>query len=242
MGRFITGTAAACALSNAGGTLADIWGPVERGNAMALFAMMTFIGPALGPVTSGFLQLKKDWRWTFYELLWLGGFTQIVMFMIPETYPPQILLNKAKQIRRLGISGFETIKAPVEHQDRTLASIFKIALTRPWIILFDPISFLVAIYISVVYTLLYMLFTVYPIVFQQKRRWNPGLGELPLVGTIIGAILGGSIVFWSSSRDARKTLAGWKRKPEDRLPVAMLGGVMFPITMFVSHHTFRITR
>lgn len=35
VGRFITGTFASCALSNTPGVLADIWGPVERGNALA---------------------------------------------------------------------------------------------------------------------------------------------------------------------------------------------------------------
>ena len=63
VGRFFTGTFASAALSNSPGVLADIWGPIERGNAMALFSMMTFIGPALGPVTAGFLQLTEDWRW-----------------------------------------------------------------------------------------------------------------------------------------------------------------------------------
>lgn len=63
VGRFLTGTFASAALSNSPGVLADIWGPIERGNAMALFSMMTFIGPALGPVTAGFLQLTEDWRY-----------------------------------------------------------------------------------------------------------------------------------------------------------------------------------
>lgn len=30
---------------------------------MALFSAMTFAGPALGPVTSGFLELTEDWRY-----------------------------------------------------------------------------------------------------------------------------------------------------------------------------------
>jgi MFS transporter, DHA1 family, multidrug resistance protein len=89
-------------------------------------------------------------------------------------------VNKARRLRRSKVPGFENIQAPVEATDRTLVGIFKVALTRPWIILFDPISFLIAIYLSVVYTLLYMLFTIYPIVFQQKRGWNSGVGELPL--------------------------------------------------------------
>ncbi|KAL9094416.1 MAG: hypothetical protein Q9165_003266 [Trypethelium subeluteriae] len=232
VGRFLTGTFASSALSNAPGVLADIWGPVDRGNAMGLFSMMTFIGPSLGPVISGFLQLKEDWRWNFYVLLWLAGATEILMFTIPETLPSIVLLNKARRLRALKIPGYENVQAPVESTDRTLAGIFKVALLRPWQILFDPISFLVAIYVGVVYALLYMLFTIYPIVFQQKRHWNAGVGELPLIGTIVGAVMAAGIVFYNSSRDVKRMLAGHTQRPEDRLPLAMLGGVLFAVTMF----------
>lgn len=236
VGRFLTGTFASSPLANVAGVLADIWGPVERGNAMALFSMMTFVGPALGPVISGFLELKENWRWTFYVLLWFAGITEVFMFTIPETLPTQVLLNKAKRIRRLKTPGYENIKAPIEDSDRSLASIFKVALIRPWKILIDPISFMVAVYLSVVYALLYMLFTIYPIVFQQKRGWNSGVGELPLIGTIIGAVLGGICVFMVTAHDRKKEEAGYKRRAEDRLPLAMAGGILFPVTMFWFAH------
>lgn len=235
VGRFLTGTFASAALSNAPGVLADVWGPLERGNAMAVFSMMTFIGPAMGPVTSGFLQLTKGnngWRWNFYELLWLAAATLILLFTIPETLPQQVLLNKARRIRRAKVPGYENVKAPVEVTDRTLAGIFRVALTRPWIILFDTISFLVAIYLSVVYCLLYMLFSIYPIVYQEKRGWNAGVGELPLLGTALGACIGGAYVFWDTARSKKQVIAGKELQPEDRLSTAMLGGILFPITMF----------
>ncbi|GAB7341290.1 hypothetical protein MBLNU457_7561t1 [Dothideomycetes sp. NU457] len=232
VGRFLTGTFASSSLSNAPGVLADIWGPVERGNAMALFSMMTFIGPALGPVIAGFLELKENWRWVFYVLLWLGGLTLIPMFTIPETLPAIVLQNKARRVRALKIPGYEDVKAPVEVTDRKLSHMYAVALTRPWKILVDPISFATAVYLSVVYALLYMLFTIYPIVFQQKRGWNSGVGELPLIGTAIGAVIGGAIVFANSKRDMKKTAAGHKAVPEDRLIIAMIGGIMFPVTMF----------
>ncbi|KIW22473.1 uncharacterized protein PV07_12357 [Cladophialophora immunda] len=232
IGRLLTGTFASAPLTNAPGVLADVWGPVERGNAMAIFSMMTFIGPAIGPVISGFLELKEDWRWSFYVLLWLGGATELLMFTIPETYPPLVLINKARRLRATGIPEYQELQAPAEAEGRRLADMFKVALVRPWQILFDTISMLIAVYISVVYLLLYMLFTIYPIVFQEKRGWNSGVGELPLVGTVIGACIGGSIIFYVSSRDKKRMLAGVPRKPEDRLPVAMIGGIMFAVTMF----------
>jgi MFS family permease len=236
LGRFLSSTFASSALSNTPGVLGDIWNPTERGNAMILFSIMTFVGPALGPVVSGFLELKESWRWTFYVLLWLAGVTEILLFTIPETLPSIILLNKARDIRKDSLENdSHVIIAPVEATDRRLASIFKAALTRPWKILFDPISFLVALYYSVVYTLLYMLFSIYPIVFQQNRGWNAGVGELPLIGVVIGGCLGGLFIYFLSTREKRKTLTTSTyrpRTPEDRLPVAMVGGILFAITIF----------
>jgi MFS transporter, DHA1 family, multidrug resistance protein len=232
VGRLLTGTFASAPLTNAPGVLADIWGPVERGNAMAIFSMLTFVGPAVGPVISGFLELKEDWRWSFYVLLWLGGATELLMFTIPETLPSIVLVNKARRIRATGVPEYQELQAPAEAEGRNLGTMFRVALLRPWQILFDPISFLVAIYLSVVYTLLYMLFTIYPIVFQEKRGWNTGVGELPLIGTCLGACIGGVIVFYMSFRDKKKVAAGHPRKAEDRLPLAMIGGPMFVVTMF----------
>jgi hypothetical protein len=154
------------------------------------------------------------------------------MFTIPETYPPQVLLNKAKRIRRLKMPGFENVRTLHEASGRSLMHNFKVALSKPWIIMFDPISLLVAIYLSVVYALLYMLFTIYPIVFRHMRGWNAGVSELPLIGTVIGACLGGAIIFLNTARERKRVEAGHQMTPEDRLLMAMLGGVLFPVTMF----------
>ena len=232
VGRVLTGTFASAPLSNVPGVLADIWGPIERGNAMALFAMMTFIGPAVGPVIAGFIELKLNWRWDFYVLLWFAGITWILMMTIPETLPAQVLTNKARQLRAAKIPGYEDVRSPAEGDSKTLPEIFQVALSRPWRILLDPIAFFVAIYMSINYALLYMLFTIYPIVFQQKRGWNSGVGELPLIGTAIGAVVGGMIIFWTSHRDHKKMKAGYQRRAEDRLPLAMVGGAMLAVTMF----------
>lgn len=203
---------------------------------MILFSVATFMGPALGPIVAGFLQLKESWRWCFYILLWLASVTEIFLLTIPETLPSIVLLNTARRIRKDGkTTESKSVLAPIEAKDRRLVSIYKIALTRPCKILFDPISFLVAIYYSLVYTMLYMLFSIYPIVFQQKRGWNAGVGELPLIGVVIGACLGGLLLYLLSMRERRQTLTGDSHPagdPESRLPAAMIGGVLFAITSF----------
>lgn len=44
-----------------------------------------------------------------------------------------------------------------------VSNLFKVALTRPWILLFkEPIVMVISIYMSIVYGTLYMLFGAFP--------------------------------------------------------------------------------
>jgi MFS family permease len=50
--RFLAGTAGSSPLTNAGGTVADVFSAGERGLGMAIFAAAPFAGPAVGPIVS----------------------------------------------------------------------------------------------------------------------------------------------------------------------------------------------
>lgn len=64
------------------------------------------------------------------------------------------------------------------------------------------------------------------------RGWNSGVGELPLIGTVVGAALGALVVMIDSRSQNKKVQAGYKPEPEDRLHLAMYGGVGFAASMF----------
>ncbi|GAA5877935.1 hypothetical protein JCM8547_007087 [Rhodosporidiobolus lusitaniae] len=51
--RFLGGCFAASALTNSGGVIADLWDADHRGDALAIFSLMPFAGPALAPIVSG---------------------------------------------------------------------------------------------------------------------------------------------------------------------------------------------
>ncbi|KAF2206415.1 hypothetical protein CERZMDRAFT_115770 [Cercospora zeae-maydis SCOH1-5] len=199
--------------------------------AMGLFTIAIFTGPTLGPVVAGFLQLKKDWRWFFYVLLWLGGATLPLVFMLPETRPNIVLLQKARRIRKQDPTQ-KDLQAPAEASGQGLGALFKTALTRPWRIFIDPIEICCAAYTALIYMLLYMLFAIYPLVFRQMRGWNAGVSELPLLGVVVGSIFGGCGVLYTTHTTHKKLATGHKSVPEDRLPLACVGAVLFPISMF----------
>lgn len=43
-------------------------------------------------------------------------------------------------------------------------------------------------YVSLVYSILYLCFVAYPIAFQQERGWSPGIGGLSFLGIGIGVL------------------------------------------------------
>ncbi|KAI9158092.1 Major facilitator superfamily multidrug transporter mdrA [Paramyrothecium foliicola] len=228
VGRFLAGTFIAASLATAPGVLVDLWDSIDRGNAMAVYSGASWIGPALGPVLSGFFQLKKDWRWGMFACLWLGAFTIVLMLTIPETHSPTILQQNAKRARSQGYD----VQSRGEANQPKLLHVYKTSMTRPWILLFDLISFLCCSYILVVFTLQFMLFSIYPIVFQDMRGWNAGVSQLPILGQAVGAVIGILIIFADTERRRKKAKSGGQLLPEDRMPLAMIGGVGFPIFMF----------
>lgn len=236
VGRFLAGTMSSSALSNAPGVIADLWEVDTRGNALGLFSTLTWLGTSLGPVIGGAAELESGWQWSFFVLLIVGGASAVLMFFIPETHPPTILLRRAVAVRKAEFPGFEGVRARIEDESPGLVDIYKVALLRPWQLLFDPISFLCAVYVSVAIGLYYMLFDIYPIVFQDMRRWNAAVGQLPLLGAVVGSLIGGVIVVLDTNRMKRKAVKirvpFGMLVPEERLPLAMLGGIGMAVTMF----------
>ncbi|KAF5860531.1 hypothetical protein ETB97_001431 [Aspergillus alliaceus] len=55
VGRFFVGSFGCAALSIIDGAMADIWGPIDSGEMIALFSEVSFAGPTFGPILAGFI-------------------------------------------------------------------------------------------------------------------------------------------------------------------------------------------
>lgn len=67
-----------------------------------------------------------------------------------------------------------------------LSTTLKIALTRPFIFMFcEPIVLCMSIYLSFIYSLLYLLFFAFPIAFEEVRGWNEGLTGTAFVAVMV---------------------------------------------------------
>lgn len=232
--RFFGGFFGSAPLAIVGGTLTDFWEPIDRGIAVCIFAGATFIGPVAGPIVGGFVtQSYLGWRWTEYLTAIMGFFFGTVGFiLVPESYPPTLLQQRAKKIR------FETrnwaIHAKADEMQIDLKSISNKYIIRPFVMLFlEPILTLVTIYMALIYGILYLFFEAYPIAFQEQRGWNEGVGALPFISITIGVLIGAGIIVWTSkTRFARKMAKHGRVIPEERLIPMIVGGFIFPAGMF----------
>ncbi|KAM5368968.1 hypothetical protein ACJZ2D_009277 [Fusarium nematophilum] len=209
--RFLAGAFGSSPLTNAGGTIADMFPASQRGLAMALFAAAPFLGPVLGPVCGGFLGMNAGWRWVMGLLAILSGVLLIFgALVIPETYGPTLLRRRAA---RLSKTTGQTYISAIDHKQGTptLGASLQVALLRPWILLFkEPIVLLLSIYMAIIYGTLYMFFAAFPIVYQQGRGWNQGISGLAFLGIMNGGFA----------------------PPEARLPPAIVGSFAIPVGLF----------
>ncbi|PHH64346.1 hypothetical protein CDD81_4703 [Ophiocordyceps australis] len=231
-GRFFASVAIAASMSNSPGILADLWQDTARGNPMAVYSAAAWMAPSVGPIISGFMEIKGGWRWAMYVLLCVNALTTLVMLSIPETCRPVILKKRAKALRHARPAQYRELQSELEAHAQSLLLMYKEALLRPWALLFDLINFCCAVYMAVVFTLQFMLLSIYPIVFQNMRGWNKGVGQLPLLGAVVGALAAALLVVWDTRRRHNKHKTHSILEPEDRLLVGIIGGVGFPVAMF----------
>jgi multidrug resistance protein len=228
--RFLAGIFGASPLTNSGGFIADLFEKDERGVAMSLFSTAPFLGPLVGPIIGGFISTTIGWRWgqgamaIYIGIVWLVG-----SFTLPETYGPVILERKAqllsKKTGKTYISILVKDNGPV-----SAAEVFGKALRRPWVLLFrEPIVFIASAYLAILYGTLYMLLGAFPIVYQELRGWNEGTGGLAFIGVTVGCLM--TLVYVIVDNKRYKT-HGKHATPEHRLPPAIAGAFVLPISIF----------
>lgn len=192
------------------------------------------MGPSIGPIAGGFLGQAGGWRWVeglmaaFTGLLWI-----ICSLLVPETYAPILLRRRAEKLSQVTGKAYIS-KLDAGRPKKTVGQEFRVALSRPWILLFrEPIVLLTSIFMAIVYGTLYMCFAAFPIVFQQQRGWSPGIGGLAFLGIAVGMMAAVAFSAYDNTRYAKHAAAnGGNAPPEARLPPALIGSVLLPIGLF----------
>ncbi|KAM5345730.1 hypothetical protein ACJ41O_011591 [Fusarium nematophilum] len=233
--RFFCGAFASSPIAIVAGILADVYGePRERGRAFAIFMVTTTGGPILSPIISGWAGPSIGWRWVFWIALIVAGFTLVLIAFLPETYGPILLSRRARKIRKADPASRAI--APRDLETTDLNQLLTVVLTRPIrMLIFEPIVTTTCAYLSLVYTIFYMSFQAFPIIFQDVYGLSPGVTGLAYLPIFGGACLTLPI-FWSWDdvlARARDRDAPWVRREEyRRLPLACVGGPLFVVSLF----------
>lgn len=238
--RFFAGFFGSSPLTCAGGSVADLWDPLERVYTFPIFANAAFMGPVLGPVIGGWISISPlvSWRWTEWITLIISGLVLgSVVLLQPETYSPVLLKWKAQQLRKL--TGDERFAAPIEVREESFVYRLRVALYRPFLLTFqEPIIVLIALYLTVVYIILFTFLDGYDYIFGEIHGTSEGITGTCFLGIALGLCVSSALVpliYRWAKRDLQKIKdeGGERLPPEFRLWFSMLGGApAIPISLF----------
>lgn len=164
----------------------------------------------------------------------IGAATILCLLVARETYAPVLLERKTKRLRKE--TGNTELRSKLD-LGIPPKELWKRSLVRPTKLMFlSPICALMTLYLSIVYGILYLLFTTFTFVFQGKYGFSESIVGLVYIGLGVGMLIGLAILGTQSDpimkRLAKKYSDG-KLKPEYRLPLLMYAGPFIPIGLFL---------
>lgn len=159
---------------------------------------------------------------------------------LPETRHSTILEKKTKRLRKkLEKEGHPAAGSIRDlHYDdpenKGLAQLFKVTLTRPFIFLFsEPITYFSALYNGFIYGVVFLFNEAFPLVFGGAHEFNSGEVGLTFLGLVIGPIIGACFHFVQENYYKRQVRRNdGMGVPEARMWMGMAGSIMIPIALF----------
>lgn len=186
----------------------------------------------------GFINYHVNWRWTYYVLLiWSGIMIFLIIFIVPETYAPVVLRQKARKLRLA--TGDKKYKAKIEIVEKSIVRTVLKSLYRPFLILFlDPMCFSLCLFSAILLGILYLFFGAFALVFSSVYNFNLWQVGLSFLGISTGMLLAiATDPLWHylylHQLDRRERRTGSRTsEPELRLPSSIVGGWFCAVGLF----------
>ncbi|KAI5463908.1 major facilitator superfamily domain-containing protein [Mariannaea sp. PMI_226] len=234
--RFWLGFFGSPALANGGATVGDMFSLIYIPFGLSWWVFSAWAGPAFGPLLGGFAAQAKGWRWPLWEIVWMASPALIFLLaLMPETSPSNILLRRAKRLRKLTGDSRLQSQSEIDQRHMKASDIIFSALIRPMeIMMKDPAIFFVNVYTGYFYGVFYTFFEVFPLVFPVFYGFNLGQTGLTFLSCFIGVIIGlagyfAYLHFYMVPDNIKNGL----REQEHRLVPAIIGSFLLPIGLFI---------
>lgn len=234
--RLIAGFFASPCLATGGASLGDIthmpWIPVS----ISLWSIAAVCAPSLGPLIGGAMIDAKNYHWTFWFVCFASGASLVVLsWFLPETYAKTILYRKADRLRALTGNDKIVSEGHLENMKLNMHEILIETLYRPFeIVIFEPVVFMINLYIGMVYSVMYLWFEALPIVFSETYHFTLVETGAAYVALEVGILVGACFFIPLTYRFfTKRLLNGEQLFPEVFIPTAIFGGVLMPIGLII---------
>jgi MFS transporter, DHA1 family, multidrug resistance protein len=237
--RFFAAMFGSSAFSNAPATIGDIVLPKNAYRYLLNYGIAVFAGPVLGPLIGAFIDHRAGWRWNLrVQALFIALNTIVCILCLPETNH-LVLQARANEAQATKMSKTARIKKVLQA--------YKVYLSQPFIVLFtEPVVLLVALYLGILYAILYLSFLVVPLVFVEVRHFTAEQNGLVFISMLIGFSLSAIMMLYCQERYATAAFAklepGQKPPPELRLRQTIWSSALAPIGLFIFAWTAPFTK
>lgn len=234
--RFLLGFMASPALATAGASLSDIWSGPQVPFAIALWAAVATLGPALGPTLSTYAVQSLGWRFSSWELMFIAGPAWLAMILfMPESSAPTILYYKAKRLREE--TGNENLVSDAERKQKNLtaSSLLFEALIKPWEInAQDPAILFTTLYLGLAYGIYYSYFESLPLVYPVMYGFSAQSTGLVFIAVGPAALIGFTLhIIYLKFRAFPRLMTGTFGEVENHLIAGMVASPLIPMGLFL---------
>ncbi|KAF2741000.1 MFS general substrate transporter [Polyplosphaeria fusca] len=238
--RLMAGIGGSAVMTIVSAVIGDVFRVHERAAASGIVIGTPSLAPIIGPIAGGFISEYLGWRWAYWIQLMGSGPLNIAMFLfMRESNHPTVLAKKTKRLRKE--LDRNDLHSQLELQLPPLEVLLR-SIVRPVKFLFrSPICFLVALYVSIVYGTLYLLFTTIPDVFQNTYSFEIQFTGLAYLGLGVGMFLALGIVIKYNDRSVvrHRERNGGVFEPEMRLSTTIYFAPFMPVALFIYGWTAR---
>lgn len=234
--RFLAGFFASPCMATGAASVGDVTSIPYMPMAISGWSAAAVCAPSLGPLIGAALVVAGGYHWPFWFICIASGVIVLFLsFLLPESSGKTILYRKAERLRALTGNNRINSLGHIENESKKLGLVLIEAFWRPFeIMIFEPVVLFIHIYLGLVYTIIYLWFEAFPIVFYEMYGFTLVEMGASYLCLIVGIFVGICFYFPLIYRQlTKKILRGEDVPPEVHLQVCILGSVMQPLGLVI---------